>query len=225
MPAAAPHFACGRKRPVSAAFPASAAANPEALDARATAQGRPSCLEKRRTLCALQGPTAAFRPPCSGSALRAVQSRRCERTRLNTRTLGLRANRRRRFELRICPTHSSSSRYCVHSGGTPRSHTAPALPGGTLFVPSTLENAVPVLSLLTCVTACFSAAWDSSRTGVGPLDSDLSLGDLQCFIGSCKAHCRSLRMASFSKEHDRNVFSCRFYCVKWRPQNPAPAQD
>ena len=54
----------------------------------------------------------------------------------------------------------------VHSGGTPRSHTAPALPGGTLFVPSTLENAVPVLSLLTCVAACFSAAWDSSRTGM-----------------------------------------------------------
>ena len=81
---------------------------------------------------------------------------------------------------------------------------------------------MPVLSLLTCVAACFSAAWDSSRTGVGPLDSDLSLGDLQCFIGSCKAHCRSLRMASFSKEHDRNVFSCPFYCVKWRPCIPRP---
>ena len=27
-------------------------------------------------------------------------------------------------------------------------------------------------------------------------------------------------MASFSKEHDRNVFSCPFYCVKWRPCIP-----
>ena len=34
-------------------------------------------------------------------------------------------------------------------------------------------------------------------------------------------------MASFSKEHDRNVFSCPFYCVKWGPQNlviTAPAR-
>ena len=34
-------------------------------------------------------------------------------------------------------------------------------------------------------------------------------------------------MVSFSKEHDRNVFSCPFYCVKWRPQNlviTAPAR-
>ena len=44
-----------------------------------------------------------------------------------------------------------------------RSRTAPALPGGTLFLPSTLENAVPVLSLLTCAAACFSAAWDAER--------------------------------------------------------------
>ena len=42
-----------------------------------------------------------------------------------------------------------------------------------------------------------------------------------------KAHPGSLRMASFSKEHDRNVFSCPFYCVKWGPQNlviTAPAR-
>ena len=44
-----------------------------------------------------------------------------------------------------------------------------------------------------------------------------ALGDPPCFIGSCKAQGGSLRMASFSKEHDRNVFSCPFYCVKWRP--------
>ena len=34
-------------------------------------------------------------------------------------------------------------------------------------------------------------------------------------------------MLSFSKEHDRNVFSCPFYCVKWGPQNlmiTAPAR-
>ena len=26
-------------------------------------------------------------------------------------------------------------------------------------------------------------------------------------------------MVSFSKEHDRDVFPCPFYCVKWGPQN------
>ena len=34
-------------------------------------------------------------------------------------------------------------------------------------------------------------------------------------------------MASFSKEHDWNVFYCPFYFVKWRPQNlviTAPAR-
>ena len=53
------------------------------------------------------------------------------------------------------------------------------------------------------------------KNGVGPLESDLSLGDPGCFIGSCKAHPGSLRMVSFSKEHDRNVFSRPFYSVKW----------
>ena len=44
---------------------------------------------------------------------------------------------------------------------------------------------------------------------------------------SLKAHPGLLRMVSFSKEHDRNVFSCPFYCVKWWPQNlviTAPAR-
>ena len=56
---------------------------------------------------------------------------------------------------------------------------------------------------------------------------DLSLIDPPCFIGSCKAQGGLLRMLSFSKEHDRNVFSCPFYCVKWGPQNlmiTAPAR-
>ena len=65
-----------------------------------------------------------------------------------------------------------------------------------------------------------SACRPPHKNGVGTLCPDLSLIDLQCFIGSCKAHCRSIRMASCSKEHDRKVFSRPFYCVKWRPQNP-----
>ena len=39
------------------------------------------------------------------------------------------------------------------------------------------------------------------KNGVGTLFPDLSLGDPGCFIGPCKAHPGSLRMASFSKEH------------------------
>ena len=38
------------------------------------------------------------------------------------------------------------------------------------------------------------------KNGVGTLCPDLSLIDPGCFIGSCKAHPGSLRMASFSKE-------------------------
>ena len=38
------------------------------------------------------------------------------------------------------------------------------------------------------------------KNGVGPLEWTSGLIDLQCFIGSCKAHCRSIRMVSFSKE-------------------------
>ena len=38
------------------------------------------------------------------------------------------------------------------------------------------------------------------KNGVGTLCSDLSLSDPGCFIGSCKAHPGSIRMASFSKE-------------------------
>ena len=52
------------------------------------------------------------------------------------------------------------------------------------------------------------------KNGVGPLEWTSDLGDPPCFIGSCKAQGGLLRMASFSKEHDRNVFSCPFYCVK-----------
>jgi hypothetical protein len=50
------------------------------------------------------------------------------------------------------------------------------------------------------------------KNGVGTLFPDLSLGDLQCFIGSCKAHCRSFRMASFSKE--QCSLDHFYYCVK-----------
>ena len=65
------------------------------------------------------------------------------------------------------------------------------------------------------------------KNGVGPLEWTSAWGDPPFFIGSCKAQGGSLRMASFSKEHDRNVFSCPFYCVKWRPRNlviTAPAR-
>ena len=44
------------------------------------------------------------------------------------------------------------------------------------------------------------------KNGVGPLESDLSLINPPCFIGSCKVQGRLIRMASFSKECDRNVF-------------------
>ena len=62
--------------------------------------------------------------------------------------------------------------------------------------------------------------------GVGPLESDLSL-TYRRFIASCKTQRRLLRMASFSKERDRNVFPCPIYCVKWGLQNlviTAPAR-
>ena len=65
------------------------------------------------------------------------------------------------------------------------------------------------------------------KNGVGPLEWTSALGYPGCFIGSCKDHPGLLRMVSFSKERDRNVFPCPFYCVKWGPQNlviTAPAR-
>ena len=87
----------------------------------------------------------------------------------------------------------------------------------------------PLLSLMQiCVYLLTSLPQDPPhKDGVGTLLPDLSLSNPGCFIGSCKAHPGLLRMVSFSKEHDRNVFSCPFYSVKWGPQNlviTAPAR-
>ena len=92
--------------------------------------------------------------------------------------------------------------------------------------PTNLLSAVSLIcALLECVRR--ERAKDPHKNGVGPLEWTSALGYPPCFIGSCKAQGGLLRMLSFSKEHDRNVFSCPFYCVKWGPQNlmiTAPAR-
>ena len=88
-------------------------------------------------------------------------------------------------------------------------------------MPSTLPCRLPTLR--------FSRrrAWATLYRLAGVLVNKSIEDPAPCFIGSCKAQGGLLRMASFSKEHDRNVFSCPFYCVKWGPQNlviTAPAR-